>query len=547
MAETIRLTIDGKAVEVDKGTSVIEAARKAGVMPPHYCYHPGLTVAGNCRMCLVEIEKMPKLVTSCTTQAADGMVVLTRSDKVKKGVAGVEEFLLANHPLDCPICDQAGECRLQEYSFKYGNAGSRFREHRMNFKKDVEVGPHVVLDSERCIMCTRCVRFCDEVTRSSELGVFQRGLHNEIGIFPGRPLANDYSGNVVDICPVGALTLKEFRFQKRVWFIRDVPTVCGGCAAGCNVNLGTSENRIYRLTPRENQAVNGWWMCDEGRLSYKPIAESKRLADPESKGGAGFEPSRLPDAAAKIADRLKAAGPSGAAILASANLTVEDLWVVKRLAGAIGPALRVVVPERLRGKDDGFLIKADRTANRKGAALLGFDVDAGGGSTRALLDDVASGRITTLLAIAEDPAALPGGDRALAVLAKGGQLLTIDPFLTVSAGAAAVRVPAAAYGEFEGTYVNFHGRAQRVRRAVTPRSSALPVWQLVALVLQRLGATAAYGSAPDILREVAGAVPAFAGVTWTSLGAGGRALEEPGAGASIAPKGIPRGAGAARG
>src|SRR5882724_3240134 len=454
MAETIRLTMDGKA----------------GVMPPHYCYHPGLTVAGNCRMCLVEIEKMPKLVTSCTTQAADGMVVLTRSDKVRKGVAGVEEFLLANHPLDCPICDQAGECRLQEYSFKYGNAGSRFREHRMNFKKDVEIGPHVVLDSERCIMCTRCVRFCDEVTQSSELGVFQRGVHNEIGIFPGRPLANDYSGNVVDICPVGALTLKEFRFQKRVWFIRDVPSVCGACANGCNVNLGTNENRIYRLTPRENQAVNGWWMCDEGRLSYRPATESKRLADPESRAGAAFEPARLPDAAAKIADRLKATGPSGTAVLASANLTVEDLWVVKRLAGEIGPALRVVVPERLRGVDDGFLIKADRTANRKGAALLGLDIDAGGGATRALLDDVASGRITTLLAIGEDVSTLPGGDRALAALGKGGQLLTVGPFATAASEAAAVRVPAAAYGEFEGTYVNFSGMAQRVRRAVTPRS-----------------------------------------------------------------------------
>jgi NADH-quinone oxidoreductase subunit G len=547
MAETIRLTIDGKQVEVEKGTSVIEAARAAGVMPPHYCYHAGLTVAGNCRMCLVEIEKMPKLVTSCTTQAGDGMVVLTRSEKVKKGVAGVEEFLLANHPLDCPICDQAGECRLQEYSFKYGNADSRFREHRMNFKKDVEVGPHVVLDSERCIMCTRCVRFCDEITRTGELGVFQRGLHNEIGIFPGRPLDNAYSGNVVDICPVGALTLKEFRFRKRVWFIRDVPSVCGACATGCNVNLGTNENRIYRLTPRENPSVNGWWMCDEGRLSYKPALEAPRIANPEARAGSGLETIRLPDAAARVADRLKSAGAAGAAIVASGNLTVEDLWIVRRLAAEAIPSLRSVVPERLRGTDDGFLIRADRTANRKGAELLGFDVDRGGTSTKSLLADAAAGRIATLLVLGEDISTLPGGGAALATLGKSGGLVVVGPFDGGSAPHAALRIPAAAYGEFEGTYVNVSGRAQRVRRGLTARAAALPYWQVLSLVLGRLGVAAPYAAAPEILREIAAAVPTFAGVTWTALRASGMQLAVTGAPAEApAPRGLPARAGAAR-
>jgi NADH-quinone oxidoreductase subunit G len=232
MAETVRLTIDGVEVEVEKGASVFEAVHQTGIDVPHYCYHPGLTVAGNCRMCLVKIEKMPKLVTACTTPAGDGMVVETQAEEVKEAVAGVEEFLLANHPLDCPICDQAGECRLQEYSFKHGKAESRFREERMKFKKGVEIGPHVILDSERCIVCTRCVRFCNEISKTGELGVFQRGLHSEIGTFPGRDLENAYSGNVVDLCPVGALTLKEFRFRKRVWFLRDVPSVCGTCASG---------------------------------------------------------------------------------------------------------------------------------------------------------------------------------------------------------------------------------------------------------------------------------------------------------------------------
>jgi len=548
MPETIRLTIDGKQVEVEKGTSVIEAARVAGVMPPHYCYHAGLTVAGNCRMCLVEIEKMPKLVTSCTTQAGDGMVVLTRSEKVKKGVAGVEEFLLANHPLDCPICDQAGECRLQEYSFKYGKADGRFREHRMNFKKDVEVGPHVVLDSERCIMCTRCVRFCDEITKTGELGVFQRGLHNEIGIFPGRALDNAYSGNVVDICPVGALTLKEFRFRKRVWFIRDVPSVCGACATGCNVNVGTGENRIYRLTPRENPNVNGWWMCDEGRLSYKATLEAPRIVNPEARAGSGFETIRLPDAASRVADRLRSAGASGAAVIASANLTVEDLWIVKRLVAEAIPSLRAVVPERQRGADDGFLIRADRTANRKGAELLGFDVDRGGASTRSLLADAAAGKITTLLVLGEDLSTLPGGVAVLAAIGVTGGLVVVDPFVNGAAPHAGLRIPAAAYGEFEGTYVNVTGRAQRVRRGVTPRASSLPYWQFLSLVLGKLGVAAAFGAAPEILKEIAAAVPAFAGVTWTALRGSGLPLAASGAAARApAPLGLPAPAGAARG
>ncbi len=540
MGDTIRLNIDGVDVEVGKGTSVIEAARSAGAMPPHYCYHPGLSVAGNCRMCLVEIEKMPKLVTACTTQAADGMKVLTRSDKVKQGVAGVEEFLLANHPLDCPICDQAGECRLQQYSYAHGGATSRFREEKLHFKKDVEVGPHVVLDCERCILCTRCVRFCDEITKTGELGVFQRGLHNEIGIFPGRVLDNPYSGNVVDLCPVGALTLKEFRFRRRVWYIREVPSVCGACAAGCNVHLGTGEDRIWRLTPRENRFVNGWWMCDEGRLSYEALYETPRMLNPESRADSTFKPVPMDAAAAAVADALKAAPRGAAAVLASASLTVEDLHLLKRLSTEGVPSLRVVVPERVRGRDDGFLIRADRSANRKGAELMGFDVDAGGASSRALMADVAASKVTTLLVAGEDASSLPGWDAAAAALEKGGSLLVMHPFLTGAAAAAKVRVPAAAYGEFEGTWVTWRGRAQRVRRATTPRAACLPYWQILSLVLGRLGVKAEPRSAAEILREVAASVPAFAGATWTALGSAGMqlALAPGSADPGAAPQGL---------
>jgi len=546
MADMVKLTIDGKEVEVPKGTPVIRAAIDSGVKVPHYCYHPGLTIAGNCRMCLVEIEKMPKLVTSCTTPAADGMVVHTKSDKVKQAIAGVEEFLLANHPLDCPICDQAGECVLQDYSYKHGKGSGRFREERLRFKKSIPVGTHVVLDQERCIMCTRCVRFCNEITQTGELGVFQRGLHNEIGIFPGRTLENAYSGNTVDICPVGALTLREARFGKRVWYQRDVPSVCGTCAQGCNVNLGTATNKIWRLKPRENAHVNGWWMCDEGRVSIKEMDELERLTAAGMKEGGGFAPVLVTDAAARIASALKQDG-GRSAVVASGSLTVEDFWLLKKLATEGAPGLRVVVPERRRGEDDGFLIRADRTANRKGAALLRLDVDEGGASSRALMDDVASRKITTLLAIGEDVATLPGGGAALETLGRSGTLISVSAFSGLTEAEANLRVPCAAYGEFEGTWVNHAGRAQRVRRGVTPRT-AVPVWQILAMALGHLAEVRSYANAAEILREVAGAVAAFEGVTWTALGAGGRSLEaKDGPDPDRAPKGLPEPAWVAHG
>ena len=275
-----KLTIDGKEVEVEPGTTVIRAAEKAGIFIPRYCWHPGLTIAGNCRMCLVEIEKMPKLVISCSTQTADGMVVRTTSPKVKEAQDAILEFLLINHPLDCPICDQAGECKLQEFAYDYGPARSRFLEEKVHKPKAVNIGRNIVFDGERCIVCTRCVRFCQEVSKTGELTVAHRGDHVTIETFPGMALDNAYSGNTVDLCPVGALTLKQFRFQQRVWFLKDVPSVCAGCARGCNVLDGISKGRILRITPRENQDVNRWWICDEGRLSYEKLSHGGRIVWP---------------------------------------------------------------------------------------------------------------------------------------------------------------------------------------------------------------------------------------------------------------------------
>ncbi|HZN02751.1 MAG TPA: 2Fe-2S iron-sulfur cluster-binding protein, partial [Candidatus Polarisedimenticolia bacterium] len=270
--DEVALLIDDKPVVVKKGTTVLQAAERLGIVVPHYCYHPGLSVAGNCRMCFVEIEKMPKLQIGCATPATQGMVVRTANTRVKSARESIMEFLLINHPLDCPICDQAGECRLQEYAVAYGDGESRFTESKLALAKAVDIGPHVMLDQERCIQCSRCIRFCDEVTKTGELAFFSRGDHTVIGVAPGKPLDNAYSGNVVDICPVGALTLKEFRFRTRVWYLKNTPSACVACARNCSVLVGTGtqreimttsgqqDERIKRLVPRYNPEVNGHWM-----------------------------------------------------------------------------------------------------------------------------------------------------------------------------------------------------------------------------------------------------------------------------------------------
>jgi len=508
--ETVKLTIDGSPVEVEKGSTVLQAAGRLEIDVPRYCYHPGLSIAGNCRICVVEIERMPKLVTSCTTVAADGMVVRTEGPKVEDGRRAVMEFLLANHPLDCPICDQAGECRLQEYSFQHGSGASRFLEQRIQGFKATPVGPHVVLDTERCIVCTRCVRFCEEVTGTGELGVFQRGAFSYIDVFPGREMDNPYSGNTVDICPVGALTLKEFRFKKRVWELKDVPSTCGSCARGCNVNLGTADNRIWRLTPRENQHVNKWWMCDEGRLSYEPLYAIPRLTEALLRSQAE-SPVKWPSAVELLAAKLKEARPGAVACVVSASCTVEDLYLVKRLVAELLKSDRLVVPQHIRGEDDALLIRADKSANTEGARLLGLPLDPDGSRLASLLKEAKEGKVDVILVFNEEVA-------GLAAARANAFICIASPFRTASVEAADLVLPAAAYGEHEGTWVNFQRRAQRVRRALVPPGVSLEVWRWAAEVIKALGSPAPYGSSGEVLQEIAGKVPAFAGLTVKGMG-----------------------------
>ncbi|HXG46706.1 MAG TPA: 2Fe-2S iron-sulfur cluster-binding protein, partial [Methylomirabilota bacterium] len=362
--DKIRVKVDGREVEVPKlmpdhqgklvPTTMIQACALAHVDVPHYCYHPKLPVAGNCRMCLVEfgtpamgpdrkpllnpdgtprIAKSPRPAIACATPISPGMEIYTATPGVKQMREGVLESLLINHPLDCPICDQAGECKLQEYSVEFGRAQSRFVESKVHKPKAVDLGPRIVLDAERCILCTRCIRFTRDIAGDDALGIINRGSYNTIATYPGQPFANNYTLNTVDICPVGALTSKDFRFKMRVWFLKETKSLCTSCGTGCNITIGSRENRIYRYEPRENDAVNSCWMCDAGRLNYKWIGREDRLKEVR---GPNRQVRSWPAALAEIGARLAATPPGSTALVASARQTNEELYLLKKLATRLG-------------------------------------------------------------------------------------------------------------------------------------------------------------------------------------------------------------------
>jgi NADH-quinone oxidoreductase subunit G len=463
-----RLTIDGSAIEVADGTSLFDACRLArGESLPHFCYHPDLSIAGVCRLCQVEVEGMPKLTIACNTTVREGMVVHTRSEKVRKASQQILEMHLINHPVDCPICDQAGECGLQNQYMAYGLYDSQVAESdKVNKAKALVIGPHVVLDKERCVLCSRCVRFCNEVTHTGELGIFNRGDRAEIGVAPGRELDNAYSVNTVDICPVGALTSRDFRFQKRVWMLKSTDSICPGCATGCNVRVDHEAGRIYRLKPRRNAAVNGSWMCDEGRLTYKDVHADDRLLEPTWRGVAVTW--------SEARERLAQVAPDGfALVVGSAHQSLEEMWLLRQAAG------KAALSGGLAGSDmgvgDDLLRSADRTPNRRGLALAGLaehDGEALAGLVRA-----ARGPI---LVHGGDPAAAPA---VAAALAGRQDVVYVGTHRRATASAAALALPGAAWAEKAGIFVNRQGRLQAFAQAVARPGNAREDWRLLAELL----------------------------------------------------------------
>ena len=519
-----KLTIDGREIEVEAGTTVLQAALSQGSEIPHYCYHPALSIAGNCRMCLVEVEKAPKLMIGCATEVADGMVVNTGNERVKTARAAVMEFLLINHPLDCTICDQAGECRLQEYAVEHGTGRSRYEDPKVLLSKAVDVGRHVMLDQERCIQCSRCTRFCEEVTGTGELDFFQRGERTIIGIYPGRRLDNAYSGNVVDICPVGALTLKQFRFQTRVWYLKNTPSVCAGCARGCNVMVavgnqqetmttrGQFDDRIKRMVPRVNEEVNGHWMCDEGRLSWQRLEAAARLEAAQAPAGSELD---WDDAVSRAAGRLKQAAAAGrAAAIFSPRMVSESFFAWRTLFEQLGP-VKVGVRRLVRGEDDDLLIRADKAANSRGAGWI-FGAAT---SEEPILAAAGRGEIDTLVVFGdaldpEDTATVGEESRA-----KLGELIYVGPFVDATAGRASLLLPACAWSEEDGTLVNCDGRVQWTRRCHIARGEGRPGWRIAVDVGAAAGLEMPdWRSAADVLGSLADCVEPFSGLSERRLG-----------------------------
>jgi NADH-quinone oxidoreductase subunit G len=510
-----KCTINGREIEVPAGTSVIEAAERLGIHIPHFCWHPDLPVDGNCRMCLVEIEKMPKLQIACNTQVTDGMVVLTESPKAAEAHRTTLEFLLVNHPIDCPVCDQAGECYLQDNYMAHGLHESKVEvEDKVRKRKVVDLGP-IMLDAERCVLCSRCLRFEREVTGTNSFEFVNRGDHTQIATFENRPITHDYAGNLADVCPVGALLSHDFRFKMRVWFLKAHESVCPGCSTGCNIFVDERDQQVQRLRPRRNAEVNRSWMCDPGRALYKTIGVESRVVGARAGGSA----VPLADALDKVAGALREAGPASA-FLASPQGTNEDLFAFGRLADALLGSLdfRVGDPQNLvRERLDKVLQHKDRNPNTQGC----LDQGLGREGVPAILGACAAGKVKALVLMGPELLRVPEAKDALARVPFVAVMATHDePAL---AGASVV-LPAAVWAEVEGTYTNYQRRVQRVRVAVLPPGDAQARWQLTAALLERLGKPLGATSAREVFHLLAASLADYAGLDYRSIGSGGRAL-----------------------
>ena len=546
--EKIRIKVDGRDIDVPKlmpdwqgklvPTTMLQACQMAAQEVPHYCYHPRLPIAGNCRMCLVEFgtpvmdpatkkpvlnedgstkiarsvlpyePQTPRGAIACATPISPGMELYPSSPATKQMREAVLESLLINHPLDCPICDQAGECKLQEYSVQHGQAHSRFVEPKVHKPKAVDLGPRIVLDDERCILCTRCVRFTRDIAGDDALGIVNRGSYNTIATAPGKQFDNNYSLNTVDICPVGALTSKDFRFKMRVWFLKETKSLCTSCGTGCNITIGSRENVIHRFEPRDNDAVNGSWMCDSGRLNYPWIGRADRLQQVLVRG----QVSDWSTALGEITTHLRNASDGSVAIIASARQTTEELYLLRRLAVRVGALTDSVERE---GEADRLLVHSDRNPNSQGARLTGIAYTEIGISIPSIADGIRSGRIKTLIVFGEDVTKC-GIDAGL--LGKVGTLIVSDILPNATTAVAHYLLPGCAHAEKRGTFINAKGRVQKFLKAVEAKGDARPEWEFLAELTKSLGAADGFSTIEGLFNRMASDVPALAGVEWSKLG-----------------------------
>ncbi|MFN7917424.1 MAG: 2Fe-2S iron-sulfur cluster-binding protein [Vicinamibacterales bacterium] len=533
--ESVTLTIDGRQITVEKGKTVLQAAIEAGISVPYYCYHPGIGIEGSCRVCIVKVEKMGKLQTSCSTVAAEGMVVHTRSEDVVAARSGVFELLLVNHPLDCPVCDKGGECPLQDYSYSFGNDQSRMEFPRRVFdgegvRGDVDFGPTLMLNRQRCIMCTRCIRFMETVEGDAQIGVINRGNGSQIATFRDEGVHSLISGNLMDVCPVGAITTKQYRFKSRPWDNPNVAdTICTMCSKGCNTNAWIKAkpewakgSRLVRMTPRFNPDVNGYWMCDIGRFDFGWIEGDNRLSKPLARSTAGtLEPVTYRDAVAKVADRLSAAGTSGKGdvrFLVSAHASHEELFLIRRLTdellGADG-LKHVAVSWRTTPKQQPertkFKVPAVDAPNVNGARLFGFVPGTvadsqGPADVSALRTAVEAGSVAALYVFDPGPDGSIGDTGWIVAARQSGRLplLVVQGVLmTELARNADFVLPGASFVEKDASYTNDQGVLQGTSKAINAPGDAMEDWQVLVNLAAALGVSLGYTASAHIRSDIA--------------------------------------------
>jgi NADH-quinone oxidoreductase subunit G len=561
-----QIIIDGRIIEAAPGKTIIEAALDNGITIPHFCWHPALSVAGNCRMCLVNVGThkkdtdgslmfsddgapvvnwFPKMQIACATPVSDGMIVDTASQKTEGAQNAVMEFLLINHPLDCPICDEAGQCKLQEYAFMHSKGKSRFNEEKTQKEKRVELGPNVMFDGERCISCSRCIRFADEVAKQPVLSFVQRGDKVTIRTFPDTTFDSEYSMNVIDICPVGALTSIDFRFKARVWEMSFTDSVCPGCARGCNIKIGVMNNEVLRTEPRTNMHVNNYWMCDTGRLATPALVNEARLGGPMVRTNGQLVAATWDEAIEAASAALRNLKGSQVAVVGSAHASNEDNYVLARLAHDV---LKTGNVDYIKHNDhtfgDEFLRVNDKSPNAIGAHTVGIAPRGDGHGIDAMADRIKRGEIKALIVMAEDLSAHPSLADASASV---DTLIVLGAHDTVTAKQANVLLPMSTWAESEGTFTNTLHRVQRFEPAVVTKENlrsmgmkmsrwdkfgapndrwsqgeqrnCRPAWQILRSIAKQLGTTWNYTASSDVFTDLAAHVQQFNGMSYELLNA----------------------------
>ena len=518
--------LDGKTVEFEPGEKILSAAMRAGIQIPHYCYHPGMSVVATCRMCMVDVIDMgngrpaPKLQTSCSMDAVEGMKVETMNEKVKDAKELVMEYLLINHPLDCPICDQSGECVLQDYSFEFGSGKSE-----MEYSKRVygwrDIGTFVALERNRCIHCTRCDRFTREITGTNEFGMFNRGHELTVDTYSDRPMTNQFQGNMADICPVGAITEKEFRFKRRVWKLKKTPSICVGCSTGCNVTIEYDKNEVFRLKPRDNPDVNKWWMCDQGRLTYKDLnIRENRVAHPLGKTAEGFQEISWENAFSAIQEKISELQPTSNEVigLVDTHASNEELYLFKKLLKEGFDSDQLFFPdlEWEQPVSDFFinsLITSDKSPNRAGARMLGLK---GAKSSEEVTSKIPTGT-KVLLVFGK-----PFEDENL--LSQAGNIPLVINIAAWQSGwseTADVTLPGRLHSEKDATYTNKAGRVQRVNTAIRAFHKTRPDWMILCGLMELLDVDNKADSAEAVFQELSENEKGFQGLQWESIGSDG--------------------------